>query len=130
MRVILESPYGGNDKERNRRYAQKCMHDSLQKGESPLAFHLLYTQVMDDDNPEQREKGISLSQDWYKYAEKVVIYTDFGVTNGMQQGIDLSLKLELPIEMRSIVHEGFGYTKEGFKTYWSGQGKPARRHVD
>ena len=130
MRVILESPYGGNNKERNRRYAQKCMDDSLSKDESPLVFHLLYTQVLDDDNPEQRERGIRLSQDWYKSAEKVVIYTDFGVTDGMQQGVDLGLDLGLPIEMRSIVHEGGGYTRKGFRTYWDGTGRPAWRHVD
>lgn len=132
MRVILESPYGGDDKqkERHRRYAQKSMYDSLMLKESPLVFHLLYTQVLDDDDPEQRKTGIEISQDWYKSAEKVVVYVDFGITNGMQQGIDLSMKLGLPIEMRSILHEGFGYTKKGYRTYWSGQGRPARRHVD
>tara|TARA_R100001369_G_scaffold91976_2_gene134986 strand:+ start:2707 stop:3105 length:399 start_codon:yes stop_codon:yes gene_type:complete len=132
MRVIIESPYGGDDnkKEQNRRYAQRCLDDSINKKESPLAFHLLYTQVLDDDDPVKRTEGIELSKDWYKYAEKVVVYVDFGITNGMQEGIDLSMKLGLPIEMRSIANEGLGYTNKGFRTYWSGQGRSARGYVD
>ena len=64
MKVILESPYGGDDrqKERHRRYAQKSMYDSLMRQESPLVFHLLYTQVLDDDDPEQRKTGIETLQ--------------------------------------------------------------------
>jgi len=44
---------------------------------------------------------------------------DFGITKGMQQGIDLATKLGLPVQMRSIIYEGLGYTGKGFRTYWN-----------
>ena len=44
IRVILESPYAG-DIERNIDYARKCLRHSLLLGESPIASHLLYTQI-------------------------------------------------------------------------------------
>ena len=130
MKIILESPYAGKDKERNRCYARRCLHHSLSMGESPLAFHLLYTQVLNDDDKNEREKGMLLSEEWYETAEMVAAYLDFGVTKGMQRGMDLATKLGMPIEMRSIIYEGLGYTGQGFRTYWGAASQPARRHVD
>ena len=130
MKVVLESPYGGTNKERNRCYAQRCMHHSLMLDESPIAFHLLYTQVLDADDAPQRKRGIDLSQRWYEDADAVAVYMDFGITKGMQQGIDLATKLGLPIQMRSIIYEGLGYTGKGFRTYWNVASGPAREHVD
>jgi len=98
--------------------------------ESPVAFHLLYTQVLDDDDAPQRKRGIDLSQRWYEDADAVAVYMDFGITKGMQQGIDLATKLGLPIQMRSIIYEGLGYTGKGFRTYWNVASGPARTHVD
>lgn len=50
IKVILESPYAG-EIDRNIRYARACVRDSLLRGESPIASHLLYTQsgILDDD---------------------------------------------------------------------------------
>ncbi len=41
--VILESPYAGHV-DANVAYARMAMHDSLLRGEAPIASHLLYTQ--------------------------------------------------------------------------------------
>ena len=38
--VILESPYSG-DVEANLEYARSCLHDCLERGEAPIASHLL-----------------------------------------------------------------------------------------
>jgi len=130
MRVIIESPYGGNKKDYHRRYAQKCLYHSLMMDESPLAFHLLYTQVLDDDKTFDRKKGIELSHSWYKSADMVAAYIDFGVTEGMQEGIDKGLELGLPIQTRSIIYESGGHIGAGFRTYWDSTGSPTRRHVD
>lgn len=56
--VQLESPYAG-DVARNRMYARRAMLDCLRHGEAPFASHLLYTQVLDDTIPEDRELGMS-----------------------------------------------------------------------
>ena len=103
--VILESPYKGNGIEeirRNEFYARSCMLDSIRKGEAPFVGHLLYTQVLNDKNPDERETGMCASQSWYGFAKKVVVYTDFGISPGMQDGIELACKLGIPIEYRIL----------------------------
>ena len=107
MRLVdLESPFAG-DIERNLRYARACMRDSIHRGEAPLASHLLYTQegILDDSIPHERERGILAGKAWAELAELTVVYTDFGISSGMQFGIDHALRLGRPVEFR---HFGIG----------------------
>ena len=92
-RVILESPYAANDKSGislNEMYAEFCMHDMLvNHNESPYASHLLYTRpnVLRDDIPKERAKGIKAGFFWRDVAERTAFYCDLGMTKGMEQGI-------------------------------------------
>lgn len=107
MRVIIESPYAGNI-ERNIEYARMCMRDSLCRGEYPIASHLLYTQdgILDDTIPLERNMGIEAGLDWGKFAEKTVVCIDYGISKGMQYGIDNAVKNNRPIEYRKILKNG------------------------
>tara|TARA_R110000824_G_scaffold42565_5_gene125229 strand:+ start:6158 stop:6505 length:348 start_codon:yes stop_codon:yes gene_type:complete len=101
MLVILESPYAG-DVDTNLEYARECLLDSLSRGESPIAFHLLYTQVLDDEDPVQRALGLDASAEWYERANAVVAYTDLGISPGMEKGISLAEHLSIFVEHRKI----------------------------
>ena len=87
-RVILESPYAG-DIERNIKYARRCLKDSLLRGESPIASHLLYTQkgVLNDNSPAERKLGIAAEFAWMDFANLHVFYTDLGWSKGMQRAL-------------------------------------------
>lgn len=102
-RVIVESPYAG-DVLRNTEYARKCVHDCLMKGEAPFASHLLYTQphVLDDKIPHERDLGIEAGLMWGNVAEATVVYTDYGITSGMQRGIERALAWGRPVEYRML----------------------------
>lgn len=100
-RVILESPYAGNV-ERNVEYACACMQDSLGRNEAPLASHMLYTRVLNDDVPDQRQFGIDAGLAWGSVAEATVVYTDLGISTGMAQGIGNALHNGRPIEYRKL----------------------------
>ena len=102
-RVILESPYAGNIKE-NILYARRCVRDSLSRGEAPIASHLLYTQdgILNDDDPKERKWGIDAGLAWMEYAEKQVVYVDYGISKGMDYGISHVENTDLPIEYREI----------------------------
>jgi hypothetical protein len=54
--VVLESPYAG-DVDANVEYARACVRDALQRGDAPIASHLLYTQpgILRDEVPAERE---------------------------------------------------------------------------
>lgn len=101
MRVVIESPYSG-DVERNVKYARRALLHSLQLGETPFASHLLYTQVLDDNIPEERERGLLCNLVWLKVAEKVVFYTDYGWSEGMEFAFKWSEAELKPFEIRKI----------------------------
>jgi hypothetical protein len=100
-RVVLESPYSG-DVETNVRYARACLRDSLGRGEAPLASHLLYTQVLDDQLKPDRIYGIGAGHAWIAQAQALVVYEDRGISNGMYQAINLAEALAKPIEYRRL----------------------------
>lgn len=102
--VVIESPYKG-DVERNEAYGRKCLFDSLSRGEAPFMGHLLYTQVWDDTDPEQRRKGINAHCAWIDKCDAVIIYNDLGISDGMIKAIDYARHQGKPIEHRSVHNE-------------------------
>jgi hypothetical protein len=98
--VILESPFAG-DVERNVRYARAAMRDCLERGEAPIASHLLYTQdgILDDMIPSQRQWGIDAGLAWSRVAEAAVFYIDLGWSAGMKFAIE---RHEIITEIRSL----------------------------
>ena len=103
--VILESPYAGLV-ERNTLYGRMCVLDSLRRGESPIASHLLYTQpgILDDDDPGQRQMGIDTGLAWRRVADASVMYIDYGVSAGMKYGINKACEEGIPVEYRTILN--------------------------
>jgi hypothetical protein len=101
--VIIESPFAG-DVDTNIKFAKACMRDSLGRGEAPLAPHLLYTQedILDDDIPEERNWGIEVGLAWGKHAIKTVVYTNLGVTRGMEIGIQRAIEEGREVEYREL----------------------------
>lgn len=101
--VVLESPYAG-DVDLHIRYARLCVRHALSLGEAPIASHLLYTQpgILNDDVASERVFGIEAGHQWMRAADAVLVYTDFGVSNGMRQGIVHAKKYWVPVEYRTL----------------------------
>lgn len=97
--VYLCSPWRG-DTITNLKYAMEGMRDSLSRGESPYAPHLLLTQVLDDWKEEERKLGMDAAVEWFVLANKCVVYTKLGISEGMEQEISMAKKLGIPIEYR------------------------------
>jgi hypothetical protein len=102
-RVILESPFAG-DVEANVRYARACMRDCLERGEAPIASHLLYTQpgILNDQAPTERQWGILAGLAWRPAAELSVFYTDRGWSDGMLSALKSATEGGWPFELRSL----------------------------
>lgn len=101
-RVIVESPYSG-DVERNVAYARICVLDCLGRGEAPIASHLLFPGILDDDRPAERELGILAGQAWIGVADLVILYIDYGITPGMEQAMRRASKEGVTVEYRRIL---------------------------
>src|SRR5262245_47900777 len=100
--VVLESPFAG-DVEANIAYARACVRDSLLRGETPIASHLVYPQpgILDDSDPNERAHGINAGHAWIQFAEALVVYTDRGISRSMEAGIRIAECSGVEVEYRS-----------------------------
>jgi len=127
-KVIIESPFAG-DVEFNIKYARKCLRDSLLRGESPIASHLLYTQegVLDDNIPEERKMGIDAGLDWREASEATIVYADYGISRGMRYGVDDAIQSGREVEYRYIVKMFEKYEHHGEDVFVSCEHKGNHR---
>jgi hypothetical protein len=108
-RVIVETPFKGvtmEEQQANINYARACARDCLVNyNEAPFLSHLLYTQegVLSDAIPEERNLGIDAGLSWGSVAEATVVYTDLGISKGMEYGIADAIKANRPIEFRNLL---------------------------
>jgi hypothetical protein len=110
-RVLIESPFAG-DVQRNIRYAKACVMDCLKRGEAPYASHLFFTLegLLDDNIPEERALGIEAGLIWGQAAECTVVYTDLGISEGMEGGIERARKEGREVKIRRL---GGEWTEKG-----------------
>ncbi len=104
--VVIESPYAG-DIEENVAYAKACVRDCLQRGESPYASHLFFTQegILDDTIPEERRLGIEAGLAWGAAAKRSVVYLDRGISRGMVYGVQRAVDAGREIVVRKLYGE-------------------------
>lgn len=106
--VMIESPFSAatlEEKNNNLAYARAAVQDSLQRGESPLAPHLWFTEWLDDNDKAEREHGFACLESWMAKCDRVAVYTDRGLTRGIQFGIGLAFQLGKPVEWRTMENE-------------------------
>lgn len=109
--VIVESPYRGTGSNRlarwfnrsaNERYARNATRDCFMRGEIPFASHLLYPDVLDDNNDHERTLGIHAGFAWARYAQTTVVYIDRGISDGMRSGVLDAIKHGRRVFYRSL----------------------------
>jgi hypothetical protein len=81
--VFICSPYRG-DVEKNRKIALALCKKAFDNYCAPFAPHLLYPQMLDDSNPEQRELGIGAGLEFLKCCDLMYVYADCPPSGGMQ----------------------------------------------
>lgn len=103
--VIIETPFAAPTPElrdRNADYLRAAMLDSFDRGEAPYASHALYTQFLDDDVPKERRLGMEAGFAWGSRADVVAVYTDLGISRGMQEGIARAYAEGRHVDYRSL----------------------------
>lgn len=82
-RVYVASRYAG-DVERNVAAAVRCCQFAIRRGCMPIASHLLYPQILQDNIPEEQELGTVLGLALLALCDEVWIFTDGdGLSPGM-----------------------------------------------
>ena len=85
---IVESPFRArtaHEFKKHIQYRNRCIKFCIDGGFVPLASHMMYTKVLDDNIPAERDLGISLGYELYRVASMVFFFTDLGVSEGMQK---------------------------------------------
>lgn len=99
--VVIESPFAG-DRRRNLAYLRACLSDSLNRGEFPYASHRMFTDVLDDDRPDELALGIRAGLEWGRKADATAVYADLGISKGMALGIADAGEHGRPIVLRYL----------------------------
>lgn len=110
--VVIESPFGTRpdgsraspeEVERNKVYVQRCLRDSLDRGEAPFASHALYTTCLKDATPAERKTGMQAGFAMGDACQMCAVYEDYGLSPGMYEGIARAeSRLYQAIEFRRI----------------------------
>lgn len=106
-RVILESPYAaanGRTVEQHVAYANKCMMHALQRGEGPIASHLLWTRpgLLRDEDQHERALGLAAGLAWYGPGVVGAFYLDVGLSPGMRAAARIAAQKGARVEARSL----------------------------
>ena len=103
--VVVGSPWAAVTEEgaaRNRAYALDALADSLQRGEAPVAPHLLYPAVLDDAVAAERARGVEAGQALIARCALLAVYVDFGISPGMRAEIAAARAAGVPVVFRDM----------------------------
>lgn len=89
--VYICSPYRG-EVERNLQYARELTRIALDNGFAPITPHLYLTQAVNDEVPEEREKGMAAGKELLKHCKYILIGSKYGLSAGMLEEIEIAQK--------------------------------------
>lgn len=96
--IYIASPYAG-DVEQNVAFAKRACRHAISQGHTPIAVHLLYPQILDDNNPAEREIGLRLGHRVLESCDELWVCGG-RISSGMAQEIAAAQRFGIPI--RSI----------------------------
>ncbi|MCC8044885.1 MAG: hypothetical protein LIP12_05220 [Clostridiales bacterium] len=94
-KIYVVSPYSG-DIAKNTAAAIRYCHYVINKGMMPVASHLLYPQVLDDDIPEEREMGLMFGLSLLALCNEVWVFGS-RISSGMEKEIAEANRLNKPV---------------------------------
>ncbi len=93
--VYVCSPYAG-DTERNSDAARKYSRFAFDKGNIPITPHLLYPQILDDENPKERNYARHINYVLLGFCQELWVFGT-KVTSGMAHEIGIAKKRRMKI---------------------------------
>ena len=96
--VYICSPYSG-DVEENTRSAIRYCRFAIDKGYMPIASHLLYPQILDDNNPDERKLGIIFGIKLLEKCREIWVFENLGkeLSLGMHKEVDAARSRKITV---------------------------------
>ena len=96
-KIYVASKYAG-DVQTNIENAIWCCRYVIDRGYMPVASHLLYPQILDDNIPREREMGLMFGLALLATCDEVWVFTDGGeISSGMAKEIEEATRLGIPV---------------------------------
>ena len=95
-RIYVCSRYAG-DTAKNVAVAARLYRKVIEAGHAPFAPHLIYTRLLDDRNPSERERGTVSGLTFMAVCNEVWVHTADGASNGMGRELDQAFQLGRPV---------------------------------
>ena len=80
------SPYRGEVK-RNKEYARELTRKAIDNGFVPVTVHLYLTEALDDNKPDEREKGMEAGATILDNCKYILVGGRYGISEGMASEI-------------------------------------------
>lgn len=103
--TIILTPFFSEDPSKGamfERFAKRAVRDSMNRNEAPLASHLFYYEIFNNNIQIERDMGLHSQISWIPNCDLVAVYIDFGVTQAMRVAIDVARLRGKKIEYRNI----------------------------
>ncbi len=94
-RVYVVSAYAGDTEGNTEKAIEYCRY-VIEKGCIPVASHLMYPQILDDEKPREREMGQMFGLSLLSICSAVWVFGD-KATEGMLQEVNEALRLKIPV---------------------------------
>lgn len=94
--VFICSPFAG-DVELNTTKTQRYMRFAVEQDAIPFAPHLLYPQVLDENNPLEREMGVTFGLIWLGKCDELWVFGST-ISEGMKREIARAERRGVPIK--------------------------------
>ncbi len=110
--IYIASPLSG-DVQRNLDFARRACRYAIAQGATPFAPHLLYPQMLDDNDPAERQLGIDMGSQMLKLCQELWLCGD-RVSTGMADEWKTAKELGIPvrqISMREIMSVEYSHTE-------------------
>ena len=103
--IYVASPYAGDIKQ-NTAFARKACRHVMNEGHAFFAPHLLYPQLLDDSNPQERQAGLDMGLAMLPRCDELWCYGD-RISYGMHLEIEEAVRLGIPVRRVMELENGF-----------------------
>lgn len=124
--VYIASPLSG-DVETNLDFARQACLYAMAQGVTPFAPHLLYPQMLDDNDPAQRELGMKMGNQMLALCDELWLCGDI-TSPGMAKERALAEDLDIPVQWVSM--DGILYRPPDELRWDDGQEQPPGPSMD
>lgn len=94
--IFIASPYAG-DVEKNIEYAKEACRYVLNEGNAFFCPHLLYPQILDDNNSEERKLGIDMGKEFLSKCDELWAFGNH-ISSGIFEEIEFARERGIPVK--------------------------------